>query len=277
VAARSVVVALVRSCHPVPAAAVTAMATVLALAAGDARGTVALVLAAVLAGQLSIGWSNDLIDAERDRAAGRRDKPVAAGTIGRRGPAVAIVAAVVAVVPLSLALGPAAGAVHLVAVAAGWAYDLGGKSTALSPVPYAIAFGALPSVATLAGAAPMLPPWWVTVTGALLGVGAHFGNVLPDIDDDRLAGVRGAPQRMGRVGASLVAAVAVAGAAGVLLACAGAPTAPVVLLAALVAVLAAFVAASGVTGRGVPLAFGATMLAAALCVAILVLQGALAR
>ena len=253
------------------------MATVLALAAGDARGTVALVLAAVLTGQLSIGWSNDLIDAERDRAAGRRDKPVAAGTIGRRGLAVAVVAAVIAVVPLSLALGPAAGAVHLLAVAAGWSYNLGGKSTVLSPVPYAVAFGALPSVTTLAAAAPALPPWWVTVTGALLGVGAHFGNVLPDIEDDRLAGVRGAPQRMGRVGASVVAAVAVVAAAVVLLVGAGAPSAPVVLLAALVAALAAFVAVSGSTGRGVPRAFGATMLAAALCVAMLVLQGALVR
>ena len=40
-----------------------------------------LVALAVLAGQLSVGWSNDYLDRERDRAAGRTDKPVAAGEL----------------------------------------------------------------------------------------------------------------------------------------------------------------------------------------------------
>ena len=48
-----------------------------------ARGL--LVTAAVLAGQLSIGWSNDLIDARRDRAVGRTDKPLAVGRRYRAG------------------------------------------------------------------------------------------------------------------------------------------------------------------------------------------------
>jgi len=38
---------------------------------------------AVLLGQLSIGWQNDWTDAERDRAAGRADKPISAGEISR--------------------------------------------------------------------------------------------------------------------------------------------------------------------------------------------------
>ena len=42
-------------------------------------GTAALVVAAVLAGQLSVGWSNDLVDVGRDRRAGRTDKPLATG------------------------------------------------------------------------------------------------------------------------------------------------------------------------------------------------------
>lgn len=273
--ARPALVALLRSCHPVPTVAVTTMGTVLAVAAGVSSGAVLLLLAAVLAGQLSIGWSNDLIDVERDRAAGRTDKPIVIGTVSRRGLALALTGATLAVVPLSLSLGWAAGAVHLLAVASGWLYNLGVKSTVLSPVAYIVAFGALPAVATLARTAPALPPWWVTVAGALLGTGAHFGNVLPDLEDDLRAGVRGAPQRVGRLGAAVVAALAVSSAAGLLLVAAGPPTVPAALLTALVVVLAAFVVTSGVTGRRTRIAFGATMLAAALCVAVLVLQGGL--
>src|SRR5918994_1829605 len=69
--------ALLRACHPEPTAAVTLMMTALAVTAGrDARG-VLMVAAAVLTGQLSIGWLNDVLDARRDRAVGRLDKPVA--------------------------------------------------------------------------------------------------------------------------------------------------------------------------------------------------------
>jgi 4-hydroxybenzoate polyprenyltransferase len=35
------------------------------------------------------------------------------------------------------------------------------------------------------------------VTGALLGVGAHLLNALPDLADDEATGVRGLPQRLG--------------------------------------------------------------------------------
>ena len=34
-------------------------------------------------------------------------------------------------------------------------------------------------------------------TGALLGVGAHLLNALPDLADDEATGVRGLPQRLG--------------------------------------------------------------------------------
>ena len=60
---------------------------------------------AVFAGQLTIGWSNDLVDAERDRRSGRTDKPVAGGELAERLLRRAIGAAVVACVGLSLACG----------------------------------------------------------------------------------------------------------------------------------------------------------------------------
>ncbi|WP_343958986.1 UbiA family prenyltransferase, partial [Pseudonocardia alaniniphila] len=153
-------VALLRSSHPEPTVAVTVMVTALAVTTGRDLPGVLLVVAAVLTGQLSIGWLNDLLDAERDVAVGRQDKPVAAGAVTTRTVAVATVLAAVACVPLSLASGIAAGLVHIVAVAAGWAYDLGMKSTALSVLPYLVCFGLLPVFVVLGLPGAPVPPWW---------------------------------------------------------------------------------------------------------------------
>ena len=59
---------LALSCHPGPTVAVTTFTALLAASAGHPLPRGLLVTAAVFAGQLSIGWSNDLIDASRDRA-----------------------------------------------------------------------------------------------------------------------------------------------------------------------------------------------------------------
>ena len=84
-----------------------------------------------------------------------------------------------------------------VCVAAGWAYNLGLKRTWWSWLPYAVAFGALPAFVSLAGPDGEAPPWWWPVAGALLGVGAHLLNVLPDLADDEATDVRGFPHRLG--------------------------------------------------------------------------------
>src|SRR5690606_29267678 len=39
----------------------------------------------------------------------------------------------------------------------------------------------------------------------LLGSGAHFANVLPDLAEDAVTGIRGAPHRLGELGAGRVA------------------------------------------------------------------------
>ena len=105
--------------------------------------------------------------------------------------------ALAAVPLLSLLSGWRAAIVHCVAVALAWAYDLGLKATALSVVPYAIAFGLLPVFVVLGLPGAPWPPWWAPVAGALLGAGAHFANALPDLDDDIATGVRGLPHRLG--------------------------------------------------------------------------------
>ena len=125
--ARTVALAvLATSCHPAPVAAVTAFGTALAIRAGDSAGTCALVFGAVGTGQLSIGWSNDRIDAAPGSArCTARDKPLAAvGPVAPPG-ADGIAVALAATVALSLSLGWRAGVVHLAAVACAWATTCG--------------------------------------------------------------------------------------------------------------------------------------------------------
>jgi 4-hydroxybenzoate polyprenyltransferase len=198
--------ALALSCHPVPSVAVTVLSAGLAVLADLPFGTGILVTAAVFTGQLSIGWSNDYLDAERDRTVDRPDKPVAAGAVAPRVAAVAALVALILTLSLSAALGWPGGAAALVTVACGWLYNLGLKATALSWLPYAIAFGMLPAIATLSAAPPRWPAPWALIAGGLLGVAAHLANVLPDLSDDAATGVRGLPHRLGAKATALAGA-----------------------------------------------------------------------
>lgn len=216
------------------------LAATLAAASGTSLGRAALIAAAVLAGQLTIGWSNDLIDLRRDRAVGRRDKPLATGELSVRSVRVACGVAVVAAVALSLSCGIVAGLVHLGCVAAGWAYNLGVKATGWSWAPYAVAFGGLPVFVSLAAPGGELPPAWIPLVGALLGVGAHLVNALPDLADDEATGVRGLPHRLGSWRARVAAVVVLTAASLVVVIAGGGAPAPLRVGALLVvAVLAA--------------------------------------
>ena len=160
-----------------------------------------------LVGQLSIGWSNDWVDAARDAAVDRPDKPVARGLVDRRTVGRAALLAGLLTLPLSFSLGPRAGTAHVVAVGAGWVYNVGVKATVWSWAPYAVCFGLLPAVVTLSLPGSPAPATWAMAAGALLGVGAHLANVLPDLEDDRRTGVRGLPHRLGRTGSTVLACV----------------------------------------------------------------------
>ena len=263
-----------RACHPDACAAVTVVAVLLGIAVGRSVGSLLLIGAAVLTGQVSIGWFNDYLDAPMDAAAARQDKPVASGAISRRAVAVAAVGAVVACVPLSLAVGWFPGALHVVAVAWAWAYDVRLKSTALSVVPYVVSFGLLPLFVVL-GVNPH-PPWWLPVAGGLLGGGAHFANVLPDLAADAAAGIRGLPHRMGAAGSRWAAAGLLLGASVVLLV---GPSGHEVARAVLTGVSVVVLAAGLVVGRrdGSRAAFRAVLLVALLAVTQLILAGASLR
>src|SRR5688500_14786425 len=266
--------ALALATHLGPTVAVTAVATLLAVAAGLPGGRVALVCAAVLAGQASIGWSNDWIAADRDRAVARADKPVVQGAVEpSQLRSAALLAASLAVV-LSLLLGVVPGVLLLVLVASGWAYNAGLKRTAASVVPYVIGFAALP--AGVVAAAPGTPtaPWWLVAAGGALGAAAHFANVAPDLEDDLATGVRGLPHRLGARVSAVVGALLL-GAASVLLVAgpAGPPsTAGWIVLA--LAVLAVRVAALAGSPRFRRPAFPAILLLTVLDMVLLVAGGA---
>ena len=107
-----------------------------------------------------------------------------------------------------------------------------------------MAFGGLTVFVALAD--DSLPPWWWPVGAALLGVGAHLVNVLPDVEDDLATGVRGLPHRLGpRLIAPVAGAVLTLATVVVLL---GASPQPSVAVTASVVVAA--LAALVVAGRG---------------------------
>jgi 4-hydroxybenzoate polyprenyltransferase len=252
---------LLTACHPLPGLAVTAFATAWAAAWGLEPGRVALVGLAILTGQLVTGWTNDAVDAGRDAVAGRADKPIAAGSIGRKPVIAAAAVSGLACVAASLLLGPVPAVLHFAAVGAALAYNLGVKATIASPVPYALAFGLLPAIATTAGEPSRWPPAGVIAAAALLGVAAHFANTVGDTEADALTGVRGLPQLVGPRASLVVTAAGVAAGAVVLLLAAGHPGPVAVAVLVGGALLALTSAGLGAAGRGASAAFRLTLLA----------------
>jgi 4-hydroxybenzoate polyprenyltransferase len=199
--------ALLRSSHPEPGGAVTVAMTLLAVGVGHRGWALVGVFCAVGATQLAVGWVNDWLDADRDRQSGRRDKPVAAGEVSRHTVGAAGLIAAVAIPLLGLPFGAIATIlISLVGIFA-LLYDWPLKSTVFSVVPYLVAFGLLPAFVVVALPGHPAPPAWLVAAGALLGGGAHFANVLPDLADDAATGVRGLPHRLGALGSATAAAL----------------------------------------------------------------------
>lgn len=164
----------------------------------------------VFLGQLVVGWSNDLIDYEDDLRHQRMNKPLVAELISRTllQKALRIVLPLALLINLFGPLGLIGGGLSIFAI--GWAvsYNFYFKFTLLSWLPYAIAFAALPS--SMALSKDYLPPMWMWAGGALLGVAAHFLNVIKDMKQDHMSGINGLPQRCGTQGSLLIALTLIA-------------------------------------------------------------------
>lgn len=214
--------ALWGSTHPGPTVVVSVLALALGIAVGLEPWRLVLLTAAVFAGQLSIGISNDALDAARDRAVGRTDKPIARGDVSLRTAWVAASVTLVVALALSAPLGWRMLAAHALFLGSAWSYNVGLKRSAYSIAPFLVSFGIFPSLATLSAADPAFAPGWAWIAGAALGAAVHLTNVLPDLEDDARTGVRGLPHRLGARASAILAAVAVlAGAVAVLLGTSG--------------------------------------------------------
>jgi 4-hydroxybenzoate polyprenyltransferase len=205
--------ALIRCAHLAPVVVVTGLTSALAIRAGGGAA-IWWLTGAIASGQLAVGWSNDWLDRDRDRAAGRRDKPLAVGHVSPHWVGGAALFALGLCVPFSLLYGILAGIVHLAAVGLALLYNLGLKRSWVSLVPYALGFASIPVVVTLGLAPPHLPPSWMVAAAGLLGSAGHFTQTLPDIPSDRLLSVNGFPQRLGRQGSAYAAFLSLAGAIG---------------------------------------------------------------
>ena len=172
----------------------------------------------VFMGQLVVGWSNDLYDYADDLKHNRLNKPLVAGTITTK----YLTNWLCFMVPFSFAanlLGPLGfngGLVYMFGISMGVAYNFYFKYNIFSWLPYALAFAALPSC--IAISKDITPPVWMWLGGVIFGSAAHFINVIKDIDQDRLSGIGGLPQRIGKQNSIFVAALLIAlGAAAIFL------------------------------------------------------------
>jgi 4-hydroxybenzoate polyprenyltransferase len=160
----------------------------------------------VFTGQLVVGWSNDLYDLEDDLKHQRSKKPLVAGLLSKEylQKWLRFMVGFSFVANLLGPLGIKGGLVYMLGVACGVAYNFYFKFTMLSPLPYAIAFAALPSCVVISK--DLNPPLWMLLGGALFGMAAHFINVIKDMDQDQASGIKGLPQRLGKT-KSIVAAI----------------------------------------------------------------------
>jgi 4-hydroxybenzoate polyprenyltransferase len=181
------------------------------------EGPAYVIAIGVFCGQLVVGWSNDIIDYKDDLLHNRQKKPLVSGQISLR----LLQNSLRAMLPLAIVinlfgpLGFVGGGLSVLAIGLAVAYNFYFKFTIFSWLPFAIAFGSLPSCMALSkGQAPEL---WMWLGGALLGTAAHFLNVIKDMDQDQASGIKGLPQRVGTRASVIAAIVLIASAVTLLL------------------------------------------------------------
>ena len=197
---------LLRASHFGPTFAVTLVSFLLAVSLWW-EGPAYVIAFGVFLGQLLVGWSNDLNDYQDDLKHNRANKPLVSGQLSTKKLklAIKIVAPMALVFNLFGPLGFKGGSLYLFGVGMGVAYNFYFKSTLLSPLPYALAFAAL--VSSIVIATDQAVPIWLIAAGAILGVAAHFANVLKDLDQDLASGIKGLPQRLGKKNSRIICGV----------------------------------------------------------------------
>jgi len=214
---------LLRAAHPRQALAfAVAIGTLVALTGRPLR-EIAVSAGTVLVAQLVMGLLNDLLDVDRDRMGGAKNKPIADGLIPTGNASFAIAVLLLLVIPLSLQNGTEAGVYALATLAVGFVHNRWLHTTPLSWVGWSATFALLTFFVTFGGwghdADGSAPLTTFVVLCAVLGFCVHFLTSLPDLVVDNQAGTRHLPLRIAlRTGAprlmviSIVATVLVVGA-----------------------------------------------------------------
>ena len=201
-------VGLMKASHFGPTVVVVTSAFLLALSQLPIQSAARIALA-IFAGQLVVGWSNDVIDYPLDMAAERKNKPLVSSLITEELLKRCLIVAIIAAAALSLCspLGLKGSLIHFLGIGSAVAYNFKLKATVFSPLPYIISFGALPWAIFLAD--NRNPPAWLYIGFACCSVAFHFLNVLKDLEWDLRQGILGLPQRLGRNKSLFIAALLV--------------------------------------------------------------------
>jgi len=187
---------LVRAAHPRQALVTAAALGTAAAVAGRPLREVGLVAATVLVGQSVLGWSDDLVDRERDtrRSPG---KPLAGGRLDPGTVGFALTCAVLLVVPLAVAHGRRAGATYLALLVVSAVGDRFLHARALSFVPWMASFALYPAFLAYGGwggvGSPTPPTPVMVALAAALGLGVHVLLALPGLVHDHEEGEKSFP------------------------------------------------------------------------------------
>ena len=191
------IMGLLKASHFGPTMLVVTITCILSLTQFSIRESIFIAFA-ILLGQFVVGWSNDLIDFPRDKAAGRIKKPLVAGTITEEALRISLGIALPSALIVSLMspLGVSGTAIHFIGLLSATAYNFKLKSTLLSVVPYIVSFGALPWAIYVASG--NTPPTWIVLGFILFASAFHFLNVIKDLEADIDQKVMGLPQVLGQ-------------------------------------------------------------------------------
>ncbi|MER3405304.1 MAG: ubiquinone biosynthesis protein UbiA [Chloroflexota bacterium] len=191
----------VRLCHPFPVAMTVLATLVFAWLARpgqpphlDELGRIGL---AMLLSQISISAYNDYCDRSLD-AATKPWKPIPAGQVPARAAFWLGILTYLLMWPVASTFGVVPAVVLGFATAMGLLYDLWLKRTSLSIVPFLVAFPLVPIWASVALGSFQPRMALFFPAGALLVLGIHLADTLPDLEDDAGAGLQGLAHRLGR-------------------------------------------------------------------------------
>lgn len=196
---RAPIRAYLSATHFPQALTMVVLATSVSLALGLTGWNILFVIIATASGQASVGWVNDLLDAQVDRSLDRKTKPVVRHSLNPEKLKLPIAISLLVAVPFSfLAAGWVGGLAHLGAIGSAQLYNRYLSRTVWSWLPYAISFSLLPIFCWQAASRDFWPSWNIVVISSLVGVIAHIFNALPDLDIDKRVGFGGLVVYLGK-------------------------------------------------------------------------------